>query len=163
MSRSGFTPRGRGASSRECSRFGRRAHSCGARVPRSYGMRELSIPGMQHFVFKNTTMQQASPPTHAHVHAHRHARKHRFVHRPCLRRLRWHCYRTPHRNDSVGIAEARWMNAPSKQIAMPCFEPPYLPKKAQRSTLRLYQHMLQHVRPQSPIIYLYHQSIIMRV
>ena len=52
-------------------------------------------------------MQQASPPTHAHVHAHRHARKHRFVHRPCLRRLRWHCYRTPHRNDSVGIAEAK--------------------------------------------------------
>ena len=46
---------------------------------------------------------------------------------------------------------ARWMNAPSKQITMPRFEPPYLTKKAQRSTLRLYQHiesrMLQHAKP----------------
>jgi hypothetical protein len=51
---------------------------------------------------------------------------------------------------AVAVAGARWMNAPSKQITMPRFEPPYLTKKAQRSTLPLYQHiesrMLQHAK-----------------
>ena len=113
-------------------------------------MTDLSIPDMQHFVFKNTTMQQASPPTHARARVRTGMHGTASLTDPC-------------RPDSVSTAiqcpsaplrpqsRPRWMNAPSKQITMPRFEPPYLTKKAQRSTLRLYQHiesrMLQHAKP----------------